>query len=172
MDEAKKKESSSSLCNKELFNVFSSHRHCESKRKGKCDDHEVQQANKSEIQKESNSNTTQSNQGNRVNVATVVECLGKVMLSINKVGLEAPRDNGGIQNRKWNRRKIVKNGEVAPAKTQKPNNFKRQLVDVMITEGLIEDCGVGENKQKQTEVGSDFLINQPEVVLDGQHRLF
>lgn len=48
---------------------------------------------------------------------------------------------------------------------------KRQLVDVMITEGTIEDCLSGEKKRRHKDVNPEIPNSLPEVVLETQHLL-
>lgn len=50
-------------------------------------------------------------------------------------------------------------------------SVKQHLVDVTIIEGSIEGCSGGEKKRKQAGFVKGQCINQPEVVLEGQHCL-
>jgi hypothetical protein len=48
---------------------------------------------------------------------------------------------------------------------------KRQLVEVVVSEGNPEDILGGEKKRRQDIVMEDIATTEPEVVLENQHRL-
>lgn len=54
-----------------------------------------------------------------------------------------------VQKRKWIRKKGVKKNGGTQLKAQNMIIMKRQLVNVMITKGSIDDCGGSEKKRKQ-----------------------
>jgi hypothetical protein len=54
---------------------------------------------------------------------------------------------------------------------KEPELGKRQLIDVVISEGKYEDLMGSEKKRRQDIVMVDSETNEPEVVLEDQHRL-
>lgn len=48
---------------------------------------------------------------------------------------------------------------------------KRNLVDVMIVEGMVEGCGSGEKKMNGQETFKEIHTSKPEMVLGRRHRL-
>lgn len=76
-----------------------------------------------------------------------------------------------FQQRKWIWRKPSKNAKATAGKVFKSKITKRQLVDVMITKGPLDDFVNGDKKRKQLMEGSEAQNNKPEVVLAGQHHL-
>ncbi|XP_058784267.1 uncharacterized protein LOC131659014 [Vicia villosa] len=171
MDDGKRRDSSSSLCSRELFNVSSSQSRCGTKGKDRSEDLEVQQVNTTPNQQAEGDKRREENTNAAVDVETVAESLGAVALSIDKSLPVATTTEGGVQKRKWIRRKPSKSLKNAGPKTTKPRSTKRQLVDVMVVEGNLEELGVGDKKRKQV-AGDDKNLNiEPEVVLADQHRL-
>lgn len=75
------------------------------------------------------------------------------------------------QKRKWVRKKGVKKQGSTQKKEKEIESSKRQLIDVMITEGYIEECGSGEKKRNQNLANYALLNLLPEAVLDDQHCL-
>ncbi|CAK8567291.1 unnamed protein product [Lathyrus sativus] len=141
------------------------------KRKEKGEDPEVQQDNLILKHQEGSSVRGEKVTSHNMDVETVAESLGAVILSIEKVPQKAIVNKEGAQNRKWTRRKTTKEVKSGSGKTVKPKLVKRQLVDVMITEGPIEKGILGEKKRKQTATVSEGHNLLTEVVLDDQHRL-
>ncbi|XP_058726827.1 uncharacterized protein LOC131598223 [Vicia villosa] len=170
-DEFKKRESSSSLCSRELFNASSSQSQCEAKGKDKGEDLEVHQTQPSPNQQSSGHKGEKDASKNNVDVETVAETLGAVMLSTNKHSPNEAPKAGEEQLRKWTRRKPTKQSKVNSGKASKPKIGKRQLVDVMITEGPLDEYVNGDKKRKQAEVEGNHQRLETEVVLDDQHRL-
>lgn len=83
-EEAKTKESSSSICNNDFFNISSSHSRCELKGKDKMEEQEVQQDNRVEVPTKSISNKVHTNKAKCVDVETVGKSLGAVAISTEK----------------------------------------------------------------------------------------
>ncbi|CAI8612526.1 unnamed protein product [Vicia faba] len=99
------------------------------------------------------------------------ESLGEVALTIEKAPRKETSTPGGVQKKKWTRRKTVESVKTVTRILPKPKANKRHLVDTMIVEGNLDECGVGEKKRKQTGDVSGVLNNGPELVLEDQHRL-
>ncbi|XP_058775391.1 uncharacterized protein LOC131649656 [Vicia villosa] len=167
-EDFKRKDSSSSLCSRELFNVSSSQSRCEHKGKGDSDDLETQQDNQILNQQKDSGKRGEETNANPVDVETVAESLGAVALSTEKI---AESKEVGVQKRKWVRRKTTKSAKTAADSSAKPKLSKRHLVDVMVVEGSLEDYGGGDKKRKQVADTKHSLNKGPEVVLDDQHRL-
>ncbi|XP_058759552.1 uncharacterized protein LOC131632844 [Vicia villosa] len=83
-DEFKNRDSSSSLCSRELFNASSSQSRCEVKDKDKGEDLEVQQIQSSPKQQCDGDRGGGYGSKNNLDVETVAESLGAVMLSTQK----------------------------------------------------------------------------------------
>ncbi|CAK8543856.1 unnamed protein product [Lathyrus sativus] len=77
-----------------------------------------------------------------------------------------------IQKRKWVRKKGVKKSGGILANQQVLENSKRQLVEVMVLKVPLKTvCVCGKSKHDVCGVSVRLSLNQPEVVLDDQHRL-
>ncbi|CAK8571739.1 unnamed protein product [Lathyrus sativus] len=122
-------------------------------------------------QKEVEKTDGDQNIPNIVDVETVTESLGAVVLSVGTTGQQDIHIHVGVQKCKWTRRENTKNMKLETSKIVKPKFTKRQLVDVMITEGPIEGCATGDKKRKQLVNEIEGHTKQSEVVLKDQHRL-
>ncbi|XP_058784594.1 uncharacterized protein LOC131659420 [Vicia villosa] len=169
-DESKKRESSSSLSSKDLFNVSSSQSRCETKGKDKEEEAEVQLITAAANNQNRENKDEEVGPKNQVDVETVAETLGAVMLSTGMNKTQASVQTEPAQ-KKWTRRKPSKTSGSTLVKASKPKITKRQLVDVMISEGPLDELVNGDKKRKQAFEGSDIPDNFPEVVLESQHRL-
>ncbi|XP_058774390.1 uncharacterized protein LOC131648672 [Vicia villosa] len=145
-EEFNRKDSSSSICSRELFNVSSSQIRCEHKGKGESEDLEVQQDNHILNQQKDTGKCGEETNVNPMNVETVAEFLGAVALSTEKL---AKSNEVGVQKRKWVRRKSMKSAKTAAESSAKTKLSKRHLVDVMVVEGFLDDYGGGDKKRKQ-----------------------
>ncbi|CAK8538274.1 unnamed protein product [Lathyrus sativus] len=113
----------------------------------------------------------EKNTSNNVDVETVAESLGAVILSVVRVPQKTIANKDGVQKRKLTRRKTTKDVKTDGGKTVKSKLAKRQIMDVVITKGPIEEGVLGEKKRKQNAARSECYNILPEVVLDDQHRL-
>ncbi|XP_058783430.1 uncharacterized protein LOC131658113 [Vicia villosa] len=98
-DESKNRESSSSLCSKDLFNASSSQSRCEIKGKDKEEDVEVQQITTVANNQSRGNKEEEVGPKNQVDVETVAETLGAVMLS---TGLHKPKASLKIESAQKN----------------------------------------------------------------------
>ncbi|XP_058727213.1 uncharacterized protein LOC131598649 [Vicia villosa] len=170
LEEVKKKDSSSGTCSKSLFNASSSHSKCEPKDKEVEDENEVQQSKQKVLSKEINPKLS-DDISKSADVETVAESLGEVVLSSATPEAGNIARGGVMPKRKWVRKKGERRNKVSSKKTLEHENSKRQLVDVMIVDGSVEDCGSGEKKRRQVAESDPNLTPLPEVVLEAQHRL-
>lgn len=77
--------------------------------------------------------------GNCLEIEPVTKSLGVVDIS-NKGNKDASMIKGKVGKRKkWIRRKVVKKGEQVQPKALEVEIGKRQLVEMMVTEGTIEE---------------------------------
>ncbi|XP_058755793.1 uncharacterized protein LOC131629007 [Vicia villosa] len=168
MDE-QRKDSSSGNCSRSLFNISSSQSKCGSKGKEKEGEVEVEQRVPLEIQnKGGGKEADASKQTSAQEIESVAESLGVV--DISKTGkLLGGNQQLAAKKRKWIRRKSVKKTVIDQQKAAEWELSKRQLIDVMVTDGALEDCG--EKKRKQIQEEDKTNANRPEVVLGDQHCL-
>lgn len=66
---------------------------------------------------------------------------------------------------------MKKQGSTKKKKEKAFESSKRQLIDVMIIEGYVEECGSGDKKRKQNSIGPTLSKLILEAALDGQHCL-
>lgn len=95
------------------------------------------------------------------------ESLGTVALSIEAKGKETQSKSNTMQRRKWVRKKNTSKGAGSQGLVRSLEHSKRQLVDVMITEGPVEACGSGEKKRRHESKAEEVRQNLPEMVLEG-----
>ncbi|XP_058752316.1 uncharacterized protein LOC131625473 [Vicia villosa] len=168
-EESRKKDSSSGNCSKNLFSVSSSHSRCDMKEKSTADNAEMIQIHEKEEEPAAASGEAErvSKGKKMVDVEKVAESLGAVILSSTEQGGTGLSKEKGTQQKKWSRKKVGKKlaGDQNAKKAFEAT--KRQLVDVMITEGPIERIGASGKKRRQSSEADDL----PEVVLEDQHRL-
>ncbi|XP_058749288.1 uncharacterized protein LOC131622280 [Vicia villosa] len=167
VDEPQRRDSSSGTCGRSLFNISSSQSKCGSKGKEKEDDIEVEQrpvlAKRSV---EEGKEIENSKQNCNLAIESVAESLGAVDIS-KPSAATGDIQQGNSKKKRWVRRKSVK--KVVQEEINSRESAKRQLIDVMITEGSLDGCG--EKKQKQEADYKPDTINGPEVVLGNQHCL-
>ncbi|XP_058754368.1 uncharacterized protein LOC131627544 [Vicia villosa] len=177
-EEQTKRDSSSGTCSRSLFNVSSGQSRCEAKTREMGDDQEVQQAKLTgERPKEIGGAVPEAKQKPEVNkekipeIEKVAESFGAVALSVEETGETSRLKNTQTTRKKWIRKKGVKKIQGTQSKNGTVEHSKRQLIDVMITEGPVEACGSGEKKRRQDSTMEDQKLLLPEVVLEDQHRL-
>lgn len=157
--------SSSGTCSRNLFNVSSSQSRCDQKKKELADENEVQQPKEGGGNLEKTLELNRSNQ-KAVDIETVAESLGVVAISLAAPGADKSQNIMVTPKRKWVRKKGEKrNGEI-PKRGKEVEKSKRQLIDVMIVDESMEDCGSGEKKRKQDVLGGESQTPLPEVVLE------
>ncbi|XP_058725488.1 uncharacterized protein LOC131596762 [Vicia villosa] len=175
-EDVRKKESNSSSCSKSLFNLSSGQSKCEARGKEKEGEGEVEQLRDSgDKGKEKLITTTPATVAVPVNlleIEAVAESFGAVDISNVDANKGSSFKGKTIKKKKWTRRQPIRKSLAAPKQTLDREIGKRHLVDVMIIEGEVEDCGSGEKKRRG---GQDALVRSPqllpEVVLEDQHRL-
>jgi hypothetical protein len=94
-----------------------------------------------------------------------------VVLSQNFEEDKVDATKGQNSGRKWVRQKAGTRKKGKKAAKKEIELGKRQLVDVVISEGNPEDIIGGEKKRRQDIVMVDIATFEPEVVLDDQRRL-
>ncbi|XP_058782089.1 uncharacterized protein LOC131656370 [Vicia villosa] len=174
-EEQKKKDSTSSSCNRSLFNLSSEQSKCDPKGKGKDiegDEGEVEQNKKIEEvgrKVEVPKLKKGSGKGSLLEIEAMAESLGAV--DISNVGQGSGKDSreGMTKRKKWIRKQVARKGN--QSKKLEVECGKRNLVDVMIVDGTVEGGGMGEKKLKGQETVTVQEMNNPEVVLETQHRL-
>jgi hypothetical protein len=166
-----RKESSSGTCSKNLFASTSTSK-CEESGTVKPDDVEVEQNAKLTIdgvQPDVHLQSTKAIVSKEVE--SVAESLGTVALSskfaIGKTESKTEKSTG----RKWVRQKSGTRCKGKKAELKEIELGKRHLVDVVISEGKPEELLGSEKKRRQDIVMEDIATNEPEVVLEDQHRL-
>ncbi|XP_058732735.1 uncharacterized protein LOC131604305 [Vicia villosa] len=188
-EETKKRDTSSSSCSKNLFNISSSQSRCETVGKNKEVEEEEVEQEQARIQIEAKAKTPTSKchqvvqlMGSSINqkgketgkaileIEAMVESLGAV--DISNVGKDSKEllKEGKSKKSKWVRRQNMRKTTTAKAVAKEIECGKRNLVDVMIIDGTTESCGKGEKKLKGQEK-EELTKNGPEVVLENQHRL-
>jgi hypothetical protein len=166
-----RKDSSSGNCSKNLFASTSTSK-CEESGTVKLDDVEVEQQ-KVLAQEAVNAVSPILSDKEKASkeVESVAESLGTVALS-NKFEtgkVESTKEKG--VRRKWVRHKDGAQKKGKKNMFKEPGMGKRQLIDVVISEGKYEDLMGSEKKRRQDIVMVDSETNEPEVVLEDQHRL-
>ncbi|XP_058746134.1 uncharacterized protein LOC131619008 [Vicia villosa] len=138
-EEQQQKDSSSGTCSRSLFNISSSQSKCGSKGKEKDDEAEVEQQPVREITNtEGKKEAEGAKQICNLAMESVAESLGAV--DISKLTLNTRISQQGItKKKKWTRRKSVKKVIQEKIKNKEAESSKRQLIEVMITEGSLED---------------------------------
>ncbi|CAI8606586.1 unnamed protein product [Vicia faba] len=144
---------------------------CETKEKEKEGerDQEVQQTKKKVILSEQRVVVSQDGGGGNIEVEKVAESLGAMDISLDKQNGSSNPGTIEVQKKKWTRKKGQ--SRKISKEIKGLGSSKIQLIDVMIVDRGIEDCGSGEKKRKQgssLEAGDDKI---PEVVFEIQHRL-
>ncbi|XP_058733973.1 uncharacterized protein LOC131605657 [Vicia villosa] len=172
-EDQRKRDSSSGTCSRSLFPSSTSQSRCSPKEiaNGAEAEAEVQQKKSLEEETGAEGNNITPQGGKNLDIEVVAESFGAVAINTDvKKGGEHPKPSEP-QRRKWIRRKSTKKHMSNKQKEKAIESSKRQLVDVMITEGTIEDCMSGEKKRRQEEAAPETTNLLPEVVLDTQHRL-
>ncbi|XP_058741861.1 uncharacterized protein LOC131614267 [Vicia villosa] len=175
-DEQRKKETKSSSCSKSLFNVSSGQSGCGSKNKEKEGDGEVEQKKdenggkgKEVVQEKAAKPGVQV-----LEIEAVAEFLGAVDISNIGSGKNLIPKGSGARKKKWTRKSTTRKTLCRQEKKLEQEIGKRPLVDVMIIEGNVDECGSGEKKRRSEAVATNAKNEQkliPEVVLEDQHRL-
>lgn len=111
----------------------------------------------------------QLNKNNYLAIESVAKSLGAV--GISNTGKRPFSKAESTKRKKWTRRNAVKKPEVTQFTPLQGKDGKRQLIDVMIIEDSLEDCGGDEKKRKQSVDDGKLKVLQPKVVLDIQHCL-
>lgn len=167
-DEQKK--DSSSGCSKNLFGTSSSHSKCETTVKGKEAEIKVNQIKEKVSSPKKLEGVNATNQLVNHDVECVAESLGAVALSKKfDIGKTETKANTR-KKRGWVRQ--TNSRKQKPSKEQKvlaKETGKRQLVEVQISEGNIEDVMGGEKKRRHDVEMIDSSSQKVEVVLDDQH---
>ncbi|CAJ2638125.1 unnamed protein product [Trifolium pratense] len=110
-------------------------------------------------------------------VESVAESLGIVDLSKNVDIGQQDTSKGQKSGRKWTRKKAGPSKKGKKTTKKEIELGKRQLVEVMVSEGNPEDLVGGGKKRRQDIVMEDVnatvtvTATEPEVVLENQHRL-
>ncbi|XP_058746709.1 uncharacterized protein LOC131619652 [Vicia villosa] len=173
-EDQKKGDSSSGTCSKSLFQVSSGQSRCNQKVTNKSDEAEVEQGREAIEgmgEARGGDGDPEKSKHKEVDVEKVAESLGAVALSLEGTGDGIQKKDLTLPKKKWVRRKNIKTGNNSQGRRKLVENSKRQLIDVMITEGPIEACGSGEKKRKQESTEEAQKTVLPEVVLETQHRL-
>ncbi|XP_058771885.1 uncharacterized protein LOC131645226 [Vicia villosa] len=173
-EDQKKRDSSSGTCTRSLFQASSGHSRCEAKSKEQIEEAEVQQnqgAKEVGAEREDGTGSAMASKQKAVEIDKAVESFGAVDLSIEGVGEGNQSKGSSVQKRKWVRKKPSRKGTSPQNKSKILETSKRQLVEVMITEGTIDACGSGDKKRKQESKEEGIKQTVPEVVLETQHRL-
>ncbi|XP_058748651.1 uncharacterized protein LOC131621633 [Vicia villosa] len=174
-ENSKKKDSTSGSCSRSLFNLSSGQSKCETKGKEKEGEGEVEQlkgvgeGRKQVMPKDAVGPIT--GRDSLLEIEAVAESFGAVDISNVGTGKSGLDKVSGRKKKKWTRRQPSRKREAINTEKLEVEIGKRQLVDVMITEGEVEECGSGEKKRKGQSAMETSLQKSPEVVLDGQHRL-
>lgn len=172
IEEPRKKDSSSSNCNKHFFNNSTIQSRYENKEMEKYGfEVEVEQViGKTIIEEGSPRGKVNNSKKNFLEIETVAESFGTVDISNKgKDGAAGTKDTT-TKRRKWTRRKGVRKYEATPIRHKELEIGKRQLVDVTITEGNMEDCGRNDKKRKQIKEEGVSRI-ELELVLEDQYCL-
>ncbi|XP_058775409.1 uncharacterized protein LOC131649675 [Vicia villosa] len=181
-EEQKKKESSSSTCSKSLFSVSSSQSRCDNKTN--LIEGEVGGEGVIEKGKTGRDSGKKVNSGKEIVAETSIagKEIEAVAESLGAVGISNKEPEKGTNQqsispkkcKKWTRKQTTRKvGARATKKQMALEMGKRQLVDVMIVEGTLEDRdrGSSEKKLKSQANSPNVVPKLPEVVLEDQHRL-
>ncbi|XP_058746072.1 uncharacterized protein LOC131618942 [Vicia villosa] len=173
-DDQRKKESKFSSCSKSLFNISSGQSGCDSKNKEKEGEGEVEQKEATEPWKK-NKEVIQDkveNTGKQVlEIEAVAESLGAFDISNAGNGKAITLKGSCARKKKWTRKSVTRKAPSSQVKKLETEIGKRPLVDVMIVEGDVGECGSGEKKRKSQLESNECPVTEPEVVLETQHRL-
>jgi hypothetical protein len=166
-----RKESSSGACSKNLFDSTSTSKN-EGTEKGKTNEVKVEQQKKP-AQDEVPKTVVVLNDKEITfkEVESVAETLGTVALSQNFEIGQHGTSKGQNSGRKWTRKKSGARKKCSKPTQKEIELGKRQLVEVVVSEGNPEDILGGEKKRRQDIVMEDIATTEPEVVLENQHRL-
>ncbi|XP_058782243.1 uncharacterized protein LOC131656565 [Vicia villosa] len=179
IEEQKRKESSSSTCSKSLFNVSSSHSRCGNKGKDKGGEEVEQQHGGNGSSKETQEVQKKDKVDNMREIESVAESLGAVEIS-NKINLSSGKqrvetdtvEGDSIpKKRKWIRKKPVKKVGPVCVVEKGGESGKRQLFEIPITKGSVEEMGQVIKKRKQPVAVEGSASQKQEVVLEDQHCL-
>ncbi|XP_058727051.1 uncharacterized protein LOC131598472 [Vicia villosa] len=178
-EEQKRKESNSNSCSKSLFNISSGQSRCEVKGKEKeGDEGEVNQKKKADalIECEKEVDLKQPEcppKRNTLEIEAMTKSFGAV--DISNVGQSSKKNQmeGLTKKKKWTRRQGIRKSSQSEEKKKKieVEMGKRNLVDVIIIDGTLEEHGIIEKKLKGPEEQQKSVSKLPEVVLEGQNRL-
>ncbi|XP_058749873.1 uncharacterized protein LOC131622870 [Vicia villosa] len=179
-EDQRQRESSSGNCTKSLFLASSSHSRCENEKKEKGGETEVEQEKGVEITDKAKAakgspNTHRDHDQRGLKVESVAESLGAVELNSSKPPSKAGVVASISKRKTWSRKKGERKPVVKKAQGKEKEieamERKRQLIDVVITEGTLEDMECDDVKRKRIDVGEGGKSVEPEVVLNDQHRL-
>ncbi|CAI8601010.1 unnamed protein product [Vicia faba] len=145
VEDQKKMETSSEDCSKNLFNASSGKRRFDSNAKEISEEPEVQQQKRGEGSKEVAEGLQSAKKRGTLDIEKVAESFGAVALTTETLGR-----NSGIIRKKWTRKRgnQKKLGPANKGERRCVEGTKRQLIEVMVMEGSIEECGSGEKKRK------------------------
>jgi hypothetical protein len=166
-----RKESSSGACSKNLFESTSTSKN-DGSEKGKGTEVEVEQQKKPS-QEETPKTVVVLNvrEITSKEVESVAESLGTVALSQTFDMGQPDNSKGKNSGRKWTRKTARARKKSSESMQKEIELGKRQLVEVVVSEGNPEDILGGEKKRRQDIVMEDIATTEPEVVLENQHRL-
>lgn len=168
-------ESSSGTCSRNLF-ISTSNSKCRNSEREKKDEEEVNQAVKGvemvvEKTRIEIKNLVVNKEQNIKDIEGVVESLGTVAISTTfDVGVKGTNQKS-VSGGTWTQQKKPRKAKNQDGGKGKKESGKRQLVEVVISEGNIEDIRGGEKKFKGDVVMEDQSNKNEEVVLVDQHRL-
>ncbi|CAJ2644626.1 uncharacterized protein LOC123882497 [Trifolium pratense] len=172
-----KKEQSSSSCSKSLFGETSTSKVGSKEGLGKGLEIEVVSSLKKSNVVGEIDEIEETNRGkDQKEVECVAESLGNVAISTQKmatfdIGSHTKQKTPVKAPRKWSRKKGARKAK-EPDQTQLIADLgKRQLVEVVISEGHPEAILGGEKKRRQEVEMIDTNLTEQKVVLAGQHRL-
>ncbi|CAJ2638278.1 unnamed protein product [Trifolium pratense] len=172
-----KKEQSSSSCSKSLFGETSTSKVGSKEGLGKGLEIEVVSSLKKSNVVGEIDEIEETNRGkDQKEVECVAESLGNVAISTPKmatfdIGSHTKQKTSAKAPRKWSRKKGARKAK-EPDQTQLIADLgKRQLVEVVISEGHPEAILGGEKKRRQEVEMIDTNLTEQKVVLAGQHRL-
>jgi hypothetical protein len=159
MDEVEKKDSSSNICSRELFNVLSSESRCDAKGKEKSVEIKVMQ--NSGINKPQNK-TTEPNEVAKskfVDVESVAKSLGVVALSSEHGQQQGNNVAGGVQRKKWIRRKNTKSTKGAGGGSHRPKRKKKTKWQTRLTFRLFFKRSIWSFHEPFYTCGISFKLN-------------
>jgi interleukin-1 receptor-associated kinase 1 len=173
--EEPRKDASSGTCSKNLFPTSSQSKGATSEGKKDKEQEVDQHVPRVKAKEKGVTNSEErlaiSEPPKAIEVEDVAESLGAVAISTNFEMGTGGKIPGKSKGRKWVRQKSNK-----PVKAQNTNKLikelgKRQLVEVTISEGTIDQVRGGDKKLKGDVVMEDCDKDAGKVVLDDQHRL-